>query len=111
MLIKVHFAIIAAIFDYNPKVSVAMKSEYWEKCMPAVEKILDMLAEDTDDIATGEAIADEDESFEAKPLAWNTRVKDIACKQIAQNKWSFGVARATFELYIFITRHIITLMK
>ena len=68
MLIKVHFAIIAAIFDYNPKVSVAMKSEYWEKCMPAVEKILDMLAEDTDDIATGEAIADEDESFEAKPF-------------------------------------------
>ena len=39
MLVKIQFAIIAGIFDYNPKVSVAMKSEYWEKCMPAVEKV------------------------------------------------------------------------
>ena len=39
MLVKIQFAIIAGIFDYNPKVSVAMKAEYWEKCMPAVEKV------------------------------------------------------------------------
>lgn len=29
--VKVKFAIISAIFDYNPKVSDAMKPEYWTK--------------------------------------------------------------------------------
>lgn len=29
--IKIKFAIISAIFDYNPKVSDAMKPEFWEK--------------------------------------------------------------------------------
>ena len=29
--IKIKFAIVSAIFDYNPKVSDAMKPEYWAK--------------------------------------------------------------------------------
>lgn len=29
--IKIKFAIVSAIFDYNPKVSDAMKPEYWNK--------------------------------------------------------------------------------
>lgn len=29
--IKIKFAIVAAIFDYNPKVSDAMKPEFWSK--------------------------------------------------------------------------------
>ena len=31
IIIKIKFAIISAIFDYNPKVSDAMKPEYWIK--------------------------------------------------------------------------------
>merc|ERR1740124_1682624 len=30
---KIKFAIIAALFDYNPKLSDAMKPDSWEKCM------------------------------------------------------------------------------
>lgn len=29
--IKIKFAIVSSIFDYNPKVSDAMKPEYWAK--------------------------------------------------------------------------------
>ncbi|QQP54060.1 Eukaryotic translation initiation factor 3 subunit C, partial [Caligus rogercresseyi] len=32
---KIKFAIVSAIFDYNPKVSDAMKPEYWAMCLPA----------------------------------------------------------------------------
>jgi len=42
MAIKIQFAIVAAIFDYNPKISAAIKPEYWEKCMPAVETLLEV---------------------------------------------------------------------
>ena len=31
MAIKIKFAIIAALFDYNPKLSDAMKPDSWEK--------------------------------------------------------------------------------
>lgn len=29
--VKIKFSIVSAIFDYNPKVSDAMKPEYWSK--------------------------------------------------------------------------------
>ena len=34
MAVKIKFAIVSSVFDYNPKISAAMKPEYWEKCMP-----------------------------------------------------------------------------
>lgn len=64
---KIQFGIIAAIFDYNPKISTAMKPEYWEKCMPAVEHLLEMLAEHSEEITTGDNIMDEHENFETPP--------------------------------------------
>jgi translation initiation factor 3 subunit C len=67
ILAKIQFAIVSAIFDYNPKVSVAMKPEYWEKCMPNVEKILQMLQESVEDLDSGENITEEEESYEEKP--------------------------------------------
>jgi len=30
---KILFAIVAAIFDYNPNIATSMKSEMWEKCV------------------------------------------------------------------------------
>ena len=42
---KIKFAIIAALFDYNPKLSDAMKPDSWEKCMKGVEELLDLLDE------------------------------------------------------------------
>ena len=66
--VKVQFAIIAAIFDYNPKISSAMKPEYWEKCMPAMEKLMEMLHEAAEYLTTGDNISEEAESFEEKPL-------------------------------------------
>lgn len=65
--VKIQFAIIAAIFDYNPKISSAMKPEYWEKCMPAVETLLTWVEENLEDLSTGDGITDEAESFEQKP--------------------------------------------
>ena len=65
--VKIQFAIISAIFDYNPKVSSAMKPEYWELCMPAIETILEQLHNNVEDLTTGDQITDENESFEEKP--------------------------------------------
>ena len=64
---KIKFAIIAAIFDYNPKVSAAMKPENWEKCMPAIENLLDLLTENAGDLTTGDHITEDQESFTEKP--------------------------------------------
>ena len=61
---KIQFAIVAAIFDYNPKISVAMKPEYWERCMPAVEELLRLIEENKDTLQTGEFILEEQEKFE-----------------------------------------------
>ena len=64
---KIQFAIVAAIFDYNPKISVAMKAEYWERCMPAVEELLRLIEENKDTLQTGEYIHEEQETFEEAP--------------------------------------------
>ncbi len=66
MAIKIQFAICAAIFDYNPKISAAMKPEYWEKCMPAVEFLLKMISEN-EDITIGDHISEEQEVLDEKP--------------------------------------------
>ena len=65
---KIQFAIVAAIFDYNPKISVAMKPEYWEKCMPAVEELLRLIDENKETLQTGEFIYEEQETFEEPPF-------------------------------------------
>lgn len=67
MAVKIKFADISAIFDYNPKISAAMKPEYWEKCVPAVDQLLDMIGNNTDCLTTGEHILEDSESFETKP--------------------------------------------
>ena len=66
MAIKIQFAICAAIFDYNPKISAAIKPEYWEKCMPAVEFLLKMIS-DNEDITIGDHISEEQEVLDEKP--------------------------------------------
>ena len=67
MSTKIQFAIVAAIFDYNPKVSVAMKAEYWERCMPAIEELLRLIEENQDTLQTGEYIHEDLENFEVPP--------------------------------------------
>jgi len=64
---KIQFAIVAAIFDYNPKVSSAMKPEYWEICMPAVEELLRLIDENKETLHTGEFIYEEQQEFEKAP--------------------------------------------
>jgi len=65
--IKIKFAIIAALFDYNPKLSDAMKPESWDKCMKGVEELLDLLDEQAENITTGEHILEENEQLDKPP--------------------------------------------
>ena len=71
MLVKIKFAIISALFDYNPKLSDAMKVDSWEKCIDGVNKLLDLLQEHEAVITTGSHILDESEVLD-KP---NYKVK------------------------------------
>ncbi len=52
MAIKIKFAIIAAIFDYNPKLLDTKKLDSWEKCMAGV----DMMEEHETVVMAGELI-------------------------------------------------------
>merc|ERR1719228_533755 len=65
--LKVMFAIIAALFDYNPKLSDAMKPDSWEKCMQGVEDLLIMLEEQGDNVGTGEHIMEDSEQLDEAP--------------------------------------------
>jgi len=67
MSVKIKFAIIAALFDYNPKLSDAMKSDSWEKCIEGVDNLLDLMAEHDDVITTGNLILDDNEVLEEPP--------------------------------------------
>ncbi|KAK9505882.1 hypothetical protein O3M35_009853 [Rhynocoris fuscipes] len=64
--IKIKLAIISAIFDYNPKVSDAMKPEYWAKLLERISETLDLLLA-TGDITIGENIPEEGEVFDKPP--------------------------------------------
>ena len=64
---KIKFAIIAALFDYNPKLSDAMKPDSWEKCMNGVDELLDLLEEQGDNITSGEHILEENEQLDVAP--------------------------------------------
>merc|ERR1719383_141905 len=67
MSVKIKFAIIAALFDYNPKLSDAMKSDSWEKCIDGVDNLLDLMAEHDSIITTGNLIMDENEVLDQEP--------------------------------------------
>merc|ERR1719383_178236 len=67
MSVKIKFAIIAALFDYNPKLSDAMKSDSWEKCIDGVDNLLELMAEHDSIITTGNLILDENEVLDQEP--------------------------------------------
>lgn len=64
--IKIKLAIISSIFDYNPKVSDAMKPEYWAKLLERITETVDMLL-GTPDIVIGEHVTEEAECLEKPP--------------------------------------------
>lgn len=53
--VKMKFAIISAIFDYNPKICDAMKPEHWEKLLQCIAELLDLL-NSRQDILMGEHV-------------------------------------------------------
>ena len=65
---KIQLAVISAIFDYTNKMGTAMKSDYWEKCMPAIEKLLEVMKENQDKMTIGENYTDEQEALEEAPF-------------------------------------------
>lgn len=65
--IKIKFAIVSAIFDYNPKVSDAMKPEYWNKLLERMTEMMELLLQNTN-ICISESIIEDQESFETPPF-------------------------------------------
>ena len=53
--VKMKYAIIAAIFDYNPKICDAMKAEHWDKLVQCIAELLTIL-NSRNDIVMGEHI-------------------------------------------------------
>ncbi|KAJ9576210.1 hypothetical protein L9F63_006943 [Diploptera punctata] len=64
--IKIKFAIVSAIFDYNPKVSDAMKPEFWVSLLDGISDTLDLLLS-TPSITIGEQVLEESEIFDEPP--------------------------------------------
>lgn len=64
--VKIKFAIISAIFDYNPKISDAMKPEYWTKLLERMSEMLDML-DANPNIIMADSILEDQENFDAPP--------------------------------------------
>lgn len=66
MELKIQFAIVAAIYDYNPNIATCMKADMWQKCLEYIQKLLDILAENNN-VVVGEHIAEESEAVVAAP--------------------------------------------
>ncbi|XP_044260087.1 eukaryotic translation initiation factor 3 subunit C [Tribolium madens] len=64
--VKIKFAIISAIFDYNPKVSDAMKPEYWMKLLERMSEMLDLLLGNPQ-LFVSESVTEETENLEEPP--------------------------------------------
>lgn len=64
--IKIKFAIVSSIFDYNPKVSDAMKPEYWAKLLEQIIDMLDRLNA-AKDVVINETILEDHEVYDAAP--------------------------------------------
>lgn len=61
--VKLKFTIISAIFDYNPKICDAMKSEHWEKLLQCIEELLTLL-NSRQDILMGEHVSEDHERLD-----------------------------------------------
>ncbi|KAF7287648.1 hypothetical protein GWI33_005996 [Rhynchophorus ferrugineus] len=66
IFVKIKIAIISAIFDYNPKVSDAMKPEYWTKLLERMYEMLDILLQNSN-LIVSESITEESENLEEAP--------------------------------------------
>lgn len=64
--VKIKFAIISAVFDYNPKVSDAMKPEYWMKLLERMSEMLDILLGNPQ-LFVSESVTEETENLEEPP--------------------------------------------
>ncbi|KAL1487629.1 hypothetical protein ABEB36_015718 [Hypothenemus hampei] len=65
--VKIKFAIISSIFDYNPKVSDAMKHEHWTKLLERMNEMLDILLSNPN-LIVAESILEDNESLEEPPF-------------------------------------------
>lgn len=59
--VKIKMSIISSIFDYNPKVSDAMKPEIWSKLLDCIIELLDLILPVKDTIFIGESVAEDAE--------------------------------------------------
>ncbi|XP_023230769.1 eukaryotic translation initiation factor 3 subunit C-like [Centruroides sculpturatus] len=66
MEVKIMFAIISAIYDYNPNIATCMKIEMWQKCLEFINKLLDILVANSS-INVGEHISEDSEVFSSVP--------------------------------------------
>ncbi|XP_022831512.1 eukaryotic translation initiation factor 3 subunit C [Spodoptera litura] len=65
--LKLRAATVAALFDYNPKVSDAMKPEYWSKLVENVDHMVTLLLAH-EDMQLSESITEENESLVTAPF-------------------------------------------
>uniref|UniRef100_A0A8D8RG01 Eukaryotic translation initiation factor 3 subunit C n=1 Tax=Cacopsylla melanoneura TaxID=428564 RepID=A0A8D8RG01_9HEMI len=65
--VRVRLAIISSIFDYNPKVSDAMKPEYWAKLLDRITEMLDIVL-GTSDVVINETIPEDGEQYDKAPF-------------------------------------------
>jgi len=68
--VKMKYAIIAAIFDYNPKICDAMKAEHWDKLVQCIAELLTIL-NSRNDIVMGEHILEDFERLDSKEVEEN----------------------------------------
>ncbi|XP_051163189.1 eukaryotic translation initiation factor 3 subunit C isoform X1 [Leptopilina boulardi] len=64
--VKIKFSIVSSIFDYNPKVSDAMKPEYWSKLLERISEMLDMIL-NTPDMQIADTVSEDEEQYEKAP--------------------------------------------
>ncbi|ENN79282.1 eukaryotic translation initiation factor 3 subunit C [Dendroctonus ponderosae] len=67
IFVKIKLAIISAIFDYNPKVSDAMKTEHWTKLLERMNEMLDLLLSNPG-LMVADSVTEESESLEEPPF-------------------------------------------
>lgn len=64
--LKIVFAVVSAIFDYNPNIATCMKLDMWNKCLEYINMCIDVLVEHSN-VSVGEHVAEESESLTAPP--------------------------------------------
>ncbi|CAD5114851.1 DgyrCDS3887 [Dimorphilus gyrociliatus] len=65
--IKLLFAILPAIFDYNPNMATCMKTEIWEMCLSCMIELMELL-EKNPAITIGENIQEDSEVLEGEDI-------------------------------------------